>query len=130
MKILIIGSGAREHAIAEAFHRSLYQPHIIISPGNAGIAREFETVELESFEDIEDYCIIEGVDFVFIGPEKPLAEGLADHLRNQKIAVIGPSQAAARIESSKSYAKEIMAKNHIPTSGYTAFNDINNAINE
>jgi len=128
MKILIIGSGAREHALAESFHRSTYQPHIIVSPGNAGIAREFETMELPSFEDIEDCCIIDGIDFVFIGPEQPLADGLADHLRSQKIAVIGPSKAAARIESSKSFAKNLMAKCNIPTSKYEIYNDINAAL--
>ncbi len=128
MKILIIGSGAREHAIAESFHRSTYKPHVIVSPGNAGIAREFETVELDSFEDIEDYCIIEGIDMVFVGPEQPLADGLADHLRSQRIQVIGPSKAAARIESSKGFAKDIMLKYNIPTSKYEMYEDINSAL--
>jgi len=128
MKILIVGSGAREHAIAEAFHRSSHQPHVVVTPGNAGIAREFETVELDSFEDIEDFCIIEGIDIVLIGPEQPLADGLADHLRNQRISVIGPSKAAARIESSKIFAKNIMAKHNIPTSRFEVFSEANTAI--
>lgn len=128
MKILIIGSGAREHAIAETFHHSGHNPHIIVSPGNSGIAREFETVELESFEDIEDFCIIEGIDFVFIGPEQPLADGLADHLRSQRIAVLGPSKSASQIESSKIFAKTLMTKHSIPTSGYEVFTDIDSAI--
>ncbi|MFB3844483.1 MAG: phosphoribosylamine--glycine ligase [Candidatus Cloacimonadaceae bacterium] len=123
MKILVVGSGAREHAIAEVFHRSSHQPQVIVTPGNAGIAREFETEDLESFEDIEDYCIIEGINLVFIGPEKPLAEGLADHLRKSNIPVIGPSQAAARIESSKSFAKQLMSKYDIPTAKYEIYND-------
>jgi phosphoribosylamine--glycine ligase len=123
MKILIIGSGAREHALAEAFHRSMHQPHVIVSPGNPGIGREFETTNLASFEDIEDFCIIEGIDLVFIGPEQPLAEGLADHLRSQKIAVIGPSKAATRIESSKIFAKQLMSQYSIPTARYETFED-------
>jgi phosphoribosylamine--glycine ligase len=127
MKILLIGSGAREHAIAEALHRSTHQPHVIVSPGNAGIAREFETVALESFEDIEDFCIIDSVDFVFIGPEQPLAEGLSDHLRSQGIKVIGPSKAAARIESSKIFAKDLMSKHNIPTSRYAVINSFEEA---
>jgi phosphoribosylamine--glycine ligase len=127
MKILVIGSGAREHAIAETLHRSSHQPHVIISPGNSGMAREFETVALDSFEDIEDFCIIEGIDFVFIGPEQPLADGLADHLRSQGIKVIGPSKAAARIESSKIFAKELMAKHNIPTSRYAAYSSFEDA---
>lgn len=128
MKILIIGSGAREHAIAETFHNSIHQPHVIVSPGNAGIAREFETAELQSFEDIEDFCIIENIDFVLIGPEQPLADGLADHLRGQGIKVIGPSKAAARIESSKSYAKNLMKKFSIPTSAFEVFSEADEAI--
>lgn len=130
MKILIIGSGAREHALAEAFHRSESQPHIIVSPGNAGLAREFETADLDSFEDIEDFCIIEGITMVFIGPEQPLADGLSDHLRNQGIAVIGPSKAASRIESSKSFAKNMMAKYNIPTSKFEIYEDLNLAISD
>ncbi len=128
MKILIIGSGAREHAIAEAFHHSAHNPHVIVSPGNSGIEREFETVKLDSFEDIEDYCIIEGISFVFIGPEQPLADGLADHLRSQNIAVVGPSKAAAQLESSKIFAKNLMTKHNIPTSGYDTFTDIDSAL--
>jgi phosphoribosylamine---glycine ligase len=127
MKILVIGSGAREHALAEAFHRSAHQPHIIVSPGNAGIAREFETVALESNEDIEDFCIIDGVDFVLIGPEQPLADGLSDHLRSQGIKVIGPSKAAARIESSKIFAKELMSKYNIPTSRFEVYSSFDEA---
>lgn len=128
MKILVIGSGAREHAIAEAFHRSSLQSHVYISPGNPGIAREFECEALETFEDIEDFCIIEGIDFVFVGPEQPLAEGLADHLRSQRIKVIGPSKAAARIESSKSFAKNLMKKYNIPTANFELFNNLDAAI--
>jgi phosphoribosylamine--glycine ligase len=123
MKILVIGSGAREHAIAEAFHRSPYKPHVIVSPGNPGIAREFECEALDSFEDIEDYCIIEGISFVFVGPEGTLAEGLADHLRSAKIKVIGPSRAAAMLESSKSFAKQLMQKYQIPTARFEVYND-------
>ncbi len=128
MKILVIGSGAREHSIAEAFRRSLYQPYVIVSPGNPGIAREFETVELESFEDIEDYCIIESVDLVFIGPEKPLSEGLADHLRAHNIHVVGPSKSATRIESSKFFAKQLMMQNNIPTARFESYTDFDDAV--
>jgi phosphoribosylamine--glycine ligase len=128
MKILVIGSGAREHAIAEAFHRSSLQPHVYISPGNPGVAREFQCEALDSFEDVEDFCIIEGIDFVFIGPEQPLAEGLADHLRSQRIKVIGPSKAAARIESSKSFAKKLMQKNHIPTARFELYDNLDAAL--
>lgn len=128
MKILVIGSGAREHAIAEAFHRSSLQSHVFVSPGNPGIAREFECVNLDSFEDIEDFCIIEGMDFVFIGPEQPLAEGLSDHLRSQRIRVIGPSKAAARIESSKSFAKNLMQKHNIPTAKFYYYDSMDGAL--
>lgn len=129
MKVLVIGGGAREHAIAEIIHQSKHKPHVIVSPGNAGIAREFETVQLDSFDDIEDFCIIEGIDFVFIGPEKALAEGLSDYLRNHRIKVIGPSQKAARIESSKVFAKELMKRYSIPTAQYTVISTLESAYN-
>lgn len=128
MKILIIGSGAREHAIATAFHRSKYNPLVIVSPGNAGIAKEFEVVELNTFEDVEDYCIIEGIDFVFIGHEKPLADGMADFLRKSGIRVVGPSKNAARIESSKAFAKKLMKQYDIPTADFEIYNTLDSAL--
>ena len=121
MKVLVVGSGAREHAIAEAFQKSSKIDKVIISPGNDGIALEFETISLPEFVQIRDFVNANKIDFVFIGPEQPLAEGLTDYLQKHKIRVVGPSQKAARIESSKAFAKEIMQKSNVPTASYRSF---------
>lgn len=118
MKVLIIGGGGREHALAEAFSRSAHATDVIVAPGNAGIATQYKCVPLESFAQITEFIHHEGVDLVMIGPEQPIAAGLSDHLRSQGIRVIAPSQAAARLESSKAFAKELMHKYHIPTARF------------
>lgn len=123
MKILIIGGGGREHAIAAAFAAENAGHEIVLSPGNAGIALEYPCVILEGQAKIVEWCLREKPSLVFIGPEQPLAEGLADLLNEHKIPCIGPSQAAARIETSKIFAKELMAKANVPTASWTAFDD-------
>ncbi len=118
MKVLIIGSGGREHAIADAFSRSTKVDRIYVSPGNAGIAREFETVNLPSHPDVYNFCITQHIDLVFIGPEIPIEQGLSDYLRANGIPVFSPSRAAGRIESSKIFAKNLMHSAGIPTARY------------
>ncbi len=118
MKVLIIGGGGREHAIADAFRRSPQNPQIILSPGNDGIALDYHCVRLSDHQAVLDYAKSEKVDLVFIGPEQPIAEGLSDLLRKHGIRVLAPSQAAGRLESSKAFAKKIMQKYHVPTAGY------------
>jgi phosphoribosylamine--glycine ligase len=95
MNVLIIGSGGREHAIADAFSRSKIVSSIRVSPGNAGIAREFNCLDLDTDDKILAYCQSEAIDLVFIGPEQPIAAGLSDLLRGRGIKVFAPSQAAA-----------------------------------
>ncbi|MDZ4181386.1 MAG: phosphoribosylamine--glycine ligase, partial [Candidatus Cloacimonadaceae bacterium] len=118
MKVLIIGSGGREHALAKAFARSTQVTELIIAPGNPGIALSHDCIALKTNPDILAWCLQNHPDIVFVGPEQPLAEGLADILRAHDIACIGPSQAAARIETSKIFAKELMQKHGIPTAAY------------
>jgi len=118
MKVLIIGSGGREHAIAAAFKRSSYNPEVIVAPGNAGIAKEFDTLPLLDPDQVVDHCRTQHPDLVFIGPEQPLEQGLADRLREIGIPCVGPSQAAARIETSKIFAKQLMQKYVIPTASF------------
>lgn len=118
MKILIIGSGGREHAIAEAFERSPLCSKIVVSPGNAGIAKEYECVALADRRQILDYVKAEGIGMVFVGPEQPIFEGLSDFLREHDIRVLAPSQAAAQLETSKAFAKRIMQKYEVPTANY------------
>lgn len=119
-KILLIGSGAREHAIARAL-KADQEHQIIVSPGNAGIALDFPCISLKAFQDIVDYAKENEIDYVFVGNEQPLAEGLADVLSMNQIPVIGPSQKAALIESSKVFSKNLMKKYNIPTAEYQVF---------
>lgn len=123
MNILIIGSGGREHAIALALANSKSNPRLFAAPGNPGIALLAESVDLNlaSHSEIIDFCKKFNIDFVFVGPEQPLADGLADSLRNYAIPVFGPSQNAARLESSKDFAKNFMAKYNIPTAAFFSF---------
>lgn len=123
MKVLIIGSGGREHAIADAFSRSKKTQEIILSPGNAGIAREYRCVALDEEDEIARFCREEAVDLVFIGPEQPIKDGLSDFLKEQRIRVLAPSKLAARLETSKAFAKLIMLQHKIPTARYTLIQD-------
>lgn len=118
MKVLIIGSGGREHALASAFAASSKVSSITVAPGNAGIAREFDTADLTDNLRIVNYCLANQPDMVFIGPEQPLADGLSDLLRHHDIPCVGPSKAAARIETSKIFAKQLMKKYGIPSAEY------------
>jgi phosphoribosylamine--glycine ligase len=118
LNVLILGGGAREHALADAFSRSSKTSGIYVCPGNDGIAQEFRCVAMTDFQQIVAFCHREAIDLVFIGPEQPIAEGLSDLLREASIPVLAPSQAAARLETSKAFAKDIMNRYGIPTADY------------
>lgn len=117
MKILVLGSGAREHAIITALLREDAAHHIVAAPGNAGIAEAVETVALDptSGSVVADYAIENGIELVVVGPEAPLVAGVADALRTRGIAVFGPSAKAAQLEGSKAFAKRIMEAAGVPT---------------
>lgn len=123
MDILILGGGGREHALAWAIRQSPDCGRLIVAPGNAGIARIAECLAV----DVEDGAAVtalaerENVDFVVIGPEGPLAAGVSDALRDAGLLVFGPSRAAAQLEASKSFTKEVCAAVGAPTAGYTRF---------
>lgn len=123
MKILIIGSGGREHALAAAFARDNDPAGIAVAPGNAGMAREFDCPPLKGTAQILSWCLENQPDLVVVGPEQPLSEGLSDLLEAHSIPCVGPSKAAARIETSKIFAKNLMAKHAIPTAEYHCFKD-------
>ena len=127
--ILVIGSGGREHAIAHKFHKSDLVNKIFVAPGNPGMEQITEIVQLPDDKAIVDFAAEKNIDFVFIGPEQPLSRGLSDVLTNNGIKVIGPSRKAARIETSKVYAKNLMKKLDVPTAEYQAFDDVENAKN-
>ncbi len=128
MKVLIIGSGGREHALAEAFAKSRNVSKVIVAPGNAGIARAYLCEKLGTQNEILEYCQKEMINLVFIGPEQYIAEGLSDFLRLHGIAVIAPSMMAAKLESSKNFAKQLMHENNIPTARFGVFHDYQEAL--
>ncbi len=117
MNILIIGSGGREHAIAWKVAQSPRLTKLYIAPGNPGTSSCGENVLLNvsNHEDIVHFCKEKQIDLVIIGPEIPLADGLADSLSANSIRCFGPSQAAAQIEASKVFSKDFMQRHHIPT---------------
>jgi phosphoribosylamine---glycine ligase len=117
VKILVLGSGAREHAIITALLREGAGHEIIAAPGNAGIAEAVETVALDPTKGsvVAEYAIENDVELVVIGPEAPLVAGVADALRTRGIAVFGPSAKAAQLEGSKAFAKRVMEAAGVPT---------------
>lgn len=129
MNILILGSGGREHALAWAVQQNPKCDRLIVAPGNAGIAQIAECADLDILDGaaVADWACEESIDFVIVGPEAPLAEGVADTLRTAGIAVFGPSRQAARLEASKSFTKEICAAVNAPTAAYGRFDDLASA---
>jgi phosphoribosylamine--glycine ligase len=129
MKVLLIGSGGREDALAWALCNSSRLELLRAAPGNAGIAGRAELVRLGAgdIDGLYEHAVGERYDLVVIGPEAPLVAGLSDRLREAGLAVFGPSAAAARLEGSKIFAKEFMDRHAIPTAGYSAFDDLEEA---
>ncbi|MBA3673981.1 MAG: phosphoribosylamine--glycine ligase [Chitinophagaceae bacterium] len=131
MNILILGSGAREHAFAWKIHQSKLLTNLFIAPGNAGTLQFGNNFDLSvnDFEAIKKVCIINNIELVFVGPEDPLVNGIYEFFKNDseltEIAVIGPSKEAAKLEGSKSYAKAFMQRHNIPTASYKEFDDTN-----
>jgi phosphoribosylamine--glycine ligase len=117
MKILVIGGGGREHAIVRALKRSRRVKKIWCAPGNAGIARDAECVAIKADHILAlyNFASTNKIDLTIVGPEAPLVEGLVDHFRRSGLRVVGPTRLAARLEGSKSFAKEFMNKYGIPT---------------
>src|SRR3954464_14700465 len=125
MRILVVGSGGREHALAWAIAASPLVDKIYAAPGNAGIAEEAECVPIAVSDTagIVDFCRRNRIDFVVVGPEAPLVAGLVDALEAAGIAAFGPTKAAAALEGSKSFMKDLCAREGIPTAAYRRFRD-------
>jgi phosphoribosylamine--glycine ligase len=123
MNILVLGSGGREHALAWAILQNPKCDRLICAPGNAGMGLIAECADLDICDGgaVVTFCEENAIDFVVIGPEAPLAAGVADRLRAVGIACFGPSAAAARLEASKAFTKEICAAVNAPTAGYAHF---------
>ncbi|MEM9434759.1 MAG: phosphoribosylamine--glycine ligase [Pseudomonadota bacterium] len=125
MNILILGSGGREHSLAWAVHQNPKCDRLIVAPGNAGIAAiaDCAALDIEDRDAVVEFASAQSIDFVIIGPEAPLAVGVADALRDAGILCFGPSAAAARLEASKAFTKEICDAANAPTAGYARFTD-------
>ena len=125
MNILILGGGGREHSLAWAVMQNPKCDKLIVAPGNAGIAQiaECAALDIENGREVVAFCEAAAIDFVIIGPEAPLVAGVADRLRDAGFLVFGPSQAAAQLEASKRFTKEICAAAGAPTAGYAHFTD-------
>ncbi len=127
MKILIIGSGGREHALCVALARSSSVEKLYCAPGNGGIAAQAECVKLETALAALEFCKAHGIDLVVIGPEQPLVDGWADVLRQGGMKVFGPSAEAAQLEGSKGFTKDLCAKYAIPSGAYGRFTEAETA---
>ncbi|NDU85035.1 MAG: ATP-grasp domain-containing protein, partial [Ferrovum sp.] len=125
MKILVIGSGGREHALAWRLVQSQRVSHVFVAPGNAGMALEegVHCVPLQGIEAWLEFAQTEQIAFTVVGPEAPIADGIVDHFRAAGLAIFGPSQAAAQLEISKDFAKQFMQRHNIPTARFTTFED-------
>lgn len=127
MKILLLGSGGREHALAWKIAQSPKVEKLFIAPGNAGTAETGENVNIKAddFEALKDFCVEKGVGMVVVGPEDPLVKGIYDDFKNddrtKNIPVIGPSKKGAVLEGSKDFAKGFMQRHNIPTAKYKTF---------
>jgi phosphoribosylamine---glycine ligase len=125
MKVLVIGNGGREHALAWKLAQSPRVSRVLVAPGNAGTATEegVENVALTDIQDLIRYAREQSVSVTVVGPEAPLAAGVVDAFREAGLRIFGPTRSAARLESSKDYAKAFMFRHGIPTAEYRTFSD-------
>ena len=132
MKILVIGSGGREHALAWKLAQSARVGEVIVAPGNAGTAREAKcrnvVINATDIDGLVNLVREEGVDVTVVGPEAPLVAGVVDRFRSEGLRIFGPTAAAAQLEGSKAYAKDFLARHGIPTAHYAVHDDVDAAL--
>ena len=134
MRILVVGSGGREHALAWKLAQSTRVGEVLVAPGNAGTATESHCrnceVQVDDIEGLLRLAQTEAIDLTVVGPEVPLSLGIVDRFRAAGLRIFGPTQAAARLESSKAFTKDFLARHHIPTAHYGVFTDLNAALRD
>src|SRR5206468_2805386 len=128
MNVLVVGSGGREHALVSAFNRSARKPRVHCAPGNAGIQAEAKTVDIspdstEGIERLLAYAKKEAIDLTLVGPEAPLVLGIVDRFEAEGLKIFGPNRSAARLEGSKCFTKEFLARHEIPTASFQIFEE-------
>jgi phosphoribosylamine--glycine ligase len=125
MKLLVVGSGGREHAIAWRLAQSPRVQKVFVAPGNGGTAREngLENVAITEIGGLAEFALAEGIYLTVVGPEVPLAEGIVDLFRSKGLRIFGPTKACAQLESSKQFAKKFMTRHRIPTAAFASFED-------
>ena len=132
MKVLIVGGGGREHALAWKAAQSPHAERVFVAPGNAGTAAEVnvENIDIgaEDRDALLDFALREPIGLTIIGPEAPLVAGIVDEFEAQNLRCLGPSRGAAQLEGSKAFAKDFLARHNIPTAGYEVFKDSTAAI--
>ncbi|MCK8059607.1 MULTISPECIES: phosphoribosylamine--glycine ligase [unclassified Fusibacter] len=130
MRVLLIGGGAREHALAWKLAQSEKLTKLYAAPGNPGIAEIAECVDIGAtdIDRLVDFAVDENIEFVVVGPEDPLCMGIVDRLNDKGIKAFGPHKKAARLEGSKAYSKEFMLRHDIPTAKYGRFDDVAKAV--
>lgn len=130
MKILVVGGGGREHAMVWKIAQSSRKPEIFCAPGNAGIdgLSTCVPIKADDIEGLKAFALKEQIDLTVVGPEAPLALGIADEFRKARLKIFGPTKAAARLESSKSFSKDIMGANRIPTAAARSFERMDQAL--
>jgi phosphoribosylamine--glycine ligase len=133
MKILLIGSGGREHALAWKMARSPRVQKVFVAPGNGGTANQkhegIENLPISDLQELADFAKREQIALTVVGPEAPLAAGIVDVFRNQGLRIFGPTQLAAQLESSKDFSKAFMKRHGIPTADYQTFSNVSEAHN-
>jgi len=129
MKVGIIGSGGREHAICHALNNTKKIKQIYCFPGNAGTAEIADNISLnlENFDELKDFVVSNKIDLIIVGPEKPLVDGIVDYLESYNIKVFGPNKLASQLEGSKIFTKNLCKKYEIPTAKFGIFHNIDDA---
>ena len=131
MKLAVIGSGGREHALCYKLKQSSKLKRLICIPGNAGTEKIAENIKanLSDFDSIYEIVKKNNIDIVIIGPEQPLVDGLVDYLNKKKIKVFGPDKFSSQLEGSKAFMKNLCKENNIPTANFGIFNNFDDAAN-